>query len=206
MDSNTLEVLKTKYHPIIQKIIDGNKSFYQFENEVHWSFFHNDNVAVVAFCDSGFNIQVNIQAVVKAYEELNQPLMIEYFILHEIRHLFQRFCIQDIHHKDPPKLAIPQAKQWANEFSNYIRATDNVELYYSQSIEFDAFSFSYAVMRYKYGKVEYILPPKFLVESTPFFKVVQIWFNHFTDNEYPKDNQRFNIDVNYIETKKDQAE
>ena len=48
MDSNTLEVLKTKYHPIIQKIIDGNKSFYQFENEVHWSFFHNDNVAVVA--------------------------------------------------------------------------------------------------------------------------------------------------------------
>ena len=126
--------------------------------------------------------------------------------MHEIRHLFQRFCIQDIHHNDPPKLAIPQAKQWANEFSNYIRATDNVELYYSQSIEFDAFSFSYAVMRYKYGKVEYILPPKFLVESTPFIKVVQIWFNHFTDNEYPKDNQRFNIDVNYIETKKDQAE
>lgn len=51
-------------------------------------FFHDDNIAVIAACDSAYNIRVNIQAVVKAYEELNQPLMIECFILHEIRHLF----------------------------------------------------------------------------------------------------------------------
>lgn len=188
MNPNTLESLKTKYHSVIQKIIDGNRQFYQFENEVHWSFFHDDNVAVVAFCDKGFNIQINIQSVVKAYEELNQPLMIECFILHEIRHLFQRFCVQDLYYNDPPKLAIPQAQQWANEFNNYIKATDDIELYYSQSIEFDAFSFSHAVMRYKYGNVEYIIPPKFLVEETPFAKVVQMWLKHFADNKYPKSN------------------
>lgn len=161
MTSKILESLKTKYHSVIQKIIDENEPFYQFEIQVHWNFFHDDNVALVAFCDKGFNIQINILAVVKAYEELNQPLMIELFILHEIRHLFQRFCVQDLYYNDPPKLAIPQAQQWANEFNNYIKATDNIELYYSQSIEFDAFSFSHAVMLYKYGNVEYIIPPKF---------------------------------------------
>ena len=143
---------------------------------------------MVALCDKGFNIQINILAVVKAYEELNQPLMMELFILHEIRHLFQRFCVQDLYYNDPPKLAIPQAQQWANEFSNYIKATDNIELYYSQSIEFDAFSFSHAVMLYKYGNVEYVIPPKFLDERTPFINVVQMWLKHFTDNNYPKGN------------------
>lgn len=186
MNSNILESLKTKYHSVIQKIIDENEPFYQFENQVHWNFFHDNNVALVAFCDKGFNIQINILAVVKAYEELNQPLMIELFILHEIRHLFQRFCVQDLYYNDPPKLAIPQAQQWANEFNNYIKATDNIELYYSQSIEFDAFSFSHAVMLYKYGNVEYIIPPKFLAERTTFIKVVQMWLKHFTDNKYPK--------------------
>lgn len=39
MNPNTLEGLKTKYHPVIQEIIDDNKPFYQFENEVHWNFF-----------------------------------------------------------------------------------------------------------------------------------------------------------------------
>ena len=80
MNSNILESLKTKYHSVIQKIIDENEPFYQFENQVHWNFFHDNNVALVAFCDKGFNIQINILAVVKAYEELNQPLMIELFI------------------------------------------------------------------------------------------------------------------------------
>ena len=188
MNSNTLESLKTKYHSVIQKIIDENEPFYQFENQVHWNFFHDNNVALVAFCDKGFNIQINILAVVKAYEELNQPLMIELFILHEIRHLFQRCCIQDLYYNDPPKLAIPQAQQWANEFNNYIKATDNIELYYSQSIEFDAFSFSHAVMLYKYGNVEYIIPPKYLDERTPFINVVQMWLKHFNDNKYPKGN------------------
>ena len=188
MNPNTLKGLKTKYHPVIQEIIDDNKPFYQFENEVHWNFFHDDNIAVIAACDSAYNIRVNIQAVVKAYEEFNQSLMIECYILHEIRHLFQRLCVQDLYYNDPPKLAIPQAQQWADEFDNYIKATDNIKLYYSQSIEFDAFSFSHAVMRYKYGNVGYIIPPKFLVEQTPFVKVVQMWLKHFADNKYPKSN------------------
>lgn len=72
MNPNTLKGLKTKYHPVIQEIIDDNKPFYQFENEVHWNFFHDDNIAVIAACDSAYNIRVNIQAVVKAYEEFNQ--------------------------------------------------------------------------------------------------------------------------------------
>ena len=139
MKVNDIDNLKTKYHPVIQEIIDRNKLFYQFEIEVHWNFFQDNNVAVVAVFDSGCILRVNIIAVVKAYEELNQPLVIECFILHEIRHFFQRLCVQDLYYNDP-QLASPQAKEWAYEFENYTKATDGVELYYSQLIEFDAFS------------------------------------------------------------------
>ena len=51
-----LESLKIKYYPVIQDIIDGNSPFYQFANEVYWSFVHNDNIAVIATCNSGYSI------------------------------------------------------------------------------------------------------------------------------------------------------
>ena len=61
-----LESLKIKYYPVIQDIIDGNSPFYQFANEVYWSFVHNDNIAVIATCNSGYSVRANIQTVVKA--------------------------------------------------------------------------------------------------------------------------------------------
>ena len=40
--------------------------YYQFANEVYWSFVHNDNIAVIATCNSGYSVRANIQTVVKA--------------------------------------------------------------------------------------------------------------------------------------------
>lgn len=189
MEPNDLDNAKTKYQPVIQEIIDRNKPFYQFASEVHWSFYQDDIIARVAFCDKGFNIRVNILSVLKAYEEFNQPLMIEYFILHEIRHFYQRLCVQALNNNSLPESSKQKAEQWSEEWNHYIAPTDDAEGYYLQSIEFDAFSFSYAVMTYKYGKVGYITPPEFLLENTPFIDVVQKWLKHFADNHYPKGEQ-----------------
>jgi len=55
----------------------------------------------------------------------------------------------------------------------------DVDAYYNQSIEFDAFAFSYAVMLYKYGKIDYINPPERLKADGRFNRSVQIYIEHF---------------------------
>ena len=55
-----------------------------------------------------------------------------------------------------------------------------MEEYYSQQIEFEAFTFSYAVMLYKYGQIEYIKLPEYL-ESVGIQKYIDSWLNIFKE-------------------------
>lgn len=159
-----LEQLKSKYEPIIQQIIDNNSIFFRFEAPVRWEFFEDQNIAITARVDN-YALKINIRSIIFAYEVKNEPLQIEYFILHEIRHLYQRLAILSYKKQSTP--INHQIERWKVEFENYLPPQINTAEYYKQMIEFDAFAFSYSVMLFKYGPVPYIQPPQFYIENYP---------------------------------------
>ena len=159
-----LEQLKSKYEPIIQQIIDNNSIFFRFEAPVRWEFFEDPNMANHAYTNN-FMIKVNIFFVDFAYTVKNEPLQIEYFILHEIRHLYQRLAI--LSYKKQSILIDHQIERWISELENYNSPKKSLAEYYEQQMEFDAFAFSYSVMLFKYGPVPYIQPPQFYIENYP---------------------------------------
>lgn len=111
-----------------------------------------------------------------------QPLHIEYFLLHEIRHIYQHLEIED-YRTDPSKCnSVELAREWSEEENNYVMALDkdgneNAE-YFAQDMEMDAFAYSYAVMKYKYGEVEYLYIPKAYINEE-FDKIVAEWQETF---------------------------
>ena len=165
-----------KYRPIIQSIIDSNVKFYGFENKIEWEFFENENIAFVGIAKADLKLYININSVIYAYK-IGEPLQIEYFILHEIRHIYQRRFVlmyqQDKIHCQNPELA----QRYDYEFCNYIKP-DKLEQYYSQQIEFEAFLFSYSVMLYKYGVISYIKLPNYL-ESLGVEQYINSWISIF---------------------------
>ena len=173
---NNYDSLKDKYTPIIEKLLAENEKFYQFPGKTEWRFVQNKDRAIIAYCDKYLVININIVAI-EYMEEVKQPLILEYYILHEIRHKYQRMCVRN---NEP----IPPVGKWRYEFENYVNMNQSIDAYYSQSIEFDAFAFSYAVMLYKYGKIDYINPPERLKADKLFNFSVQKYFEHFRKNRY----------------------
>lgn len=174
MDYSVLEI---KFKPIIQKLLDDNKKFYGFENQINWSFFVNKDIGLIATNNSKLELKVNIVAVDFAYKN-KEPLMIEFFILHEIRHIYQRFFANLLNAGNCPNIEL--ATIYKNEFANYCNIYQNREVYYSQQIEFEAFVFSYSVIKYKYGNVDYIQYPSFYDEqNVDINKYVNNWLKIF---------------------------
>lgn len=170
--------LENKYTPIIQKIIDDNKKFYGFESAINWQFFVDQDVRLIATANSKLELRINIISVDYAYQK-NEPFMIEFFILHEIRHLYQRYCAYLLEKDNcPPNIQL--ATIYKSEFANYCNIYKNREVYYTQQVEFEAFIFSYAVMRYKYGDIKYIKYPEFYDEQNiDVKKHIEYWFKIF---------------------------
>ncbi len=62
--------------------------FYRFGKSINWQFFYNERVAIFGRYDNKMDVlSINICSVAFSFER-NEPLHIEYFILHEIRHVF----------------------------------------------------------------------------------------------------------------------
>ena len=158
------EQLKSKYAPIVQQIIDNNSIYYRFEAPVRWEFFEDQHVANTAYTNNA-GIKINILYVDFAYTVKKEPLQVEYFILHEIRHLFQKISVLSCTQQNAPMN--PLTERWKVEFENYLPPQINTAEYYEQMIEFDAFAFSYSLMLFKYGPVPYIQPPQFYIENYP---------------------------------------
>lgn len=174
MDYKTLE---NKFKPIIQNIIDDNKKFYGFNNPIDWSFFVDNDIGLVATNTPKLELKINIISVEFAYKN-NEPLMIEFFILHEIRHIYQRYFANLLNTNKCPNIQL--AIIYKNEFANYCNIYQNREYYYGQQIEFEAFTFSYSVIKYKYGEVDYIHYPSFYDEQNiDIKKYVNNWLHIF---------------------------
>ena len=74
------------------------------------------------------------------------------------------------------------AKKWLEESLDYKSAVDkngneNKE-YFFQDMELDAFAYAYAVMLYKYGKIDYINAPQKYINSE-FVSIVEEWIQVF---------------------------
>lgn len=181
MNEQLFEELRIRYSPLITSIINDNVKYFRFRETIKWQFGFDERVAIVACCDRNTNIlTINIGAVDFALR-INEPLQIEYFLLHEIRHIYQHKEIadytNDISACNNPELA----KKWADEENNYVAAInqdgkENTD-YFRQDLEFDAFAFAYAVMKYKYGDIPYISVPK--AYGKEFFQVVEDWIETF---------------------------
>ena len=169
-------LLKDKYRKNIQYIIDKNKKFYGFANDVKWDYYSKDNINEFAY-NKNQKIYINIVAVHRAVET-NNTMYIEYFIIHEIRHIYQKFCV-NIYDTDISKCSnIEQVKMWKENYSNY-KSYDNKEEYYSQIVEFDAFVFATAVMNYIYRDKNYVQVPETYTNNDDFWFAVDFLIKQF---------------------------
>ena len=173
--ANDFEQLKMKYISVIEKVISENKFFYLFNHQIPWRFYWDDNAAIVAHINKAvLGIEINLKSVYIAYEEANQPLAIEWYILHEIRHIYQHLRVREYEQGSSAGEEDQYAKLCQESFDSYIQPQDeagkpNPDYYYNY-VEFDAFSYSYAIMLFKYGHVDYITPPQYYGED--FYRVV----------------------------------
>lgn len=182
IEKELFELLRQQYSPVISNIINSDVGFYRTNRTIQWKFGYDERVAIFAWCDKKTNIvTVNITAVDFSFQQ-NEPLHIEYFLLHEIRHIYQHLEIED-YRTDPSKCnSVELAREWSEEENNYVMALDkdgneNAE-YFAQDMEMDAFAYSYAVMKYKYGEVEYLYIPKAYINEE-FDKIVAEWQETF---------------------------
>ena len=178
IEKELFERLQQQYSPVISNIINSDVEFYRTNQTIRWKFGYDERVAIFAWCNRKTNIvTVNIAAVDFALQQ-NEPLDIEYFLLHEIRHIYQHLEIED-YRNDPTKCNNAElAKKWSEEEDNYVTALnkegkENTD-YFLQDMEMDAFAYAYAVMKYKYGEVKYLYLPE-VYHNDEFDKIVNEW-------------------------------
>ena len=182
IEKELFERLQQQYSSIISNIIKSNVRFYRTNQTIKWRFGYDERVAIFAWCDRKTNIvTVNMAAVDFSFQQ-NEPLHIEYFLLHEIRHIYQHLEIED-YRKDPAKCNNEElAKKWSEEENNYVTALNEEGKenagYFAQDMEMDAFAYAYAVMKYKYGEIGYLYIPK-AYQHDEFDKIVNEWLAAF---------------------------
>lgn len=168
------DILKSQYTPTVQRIIDENKKFYNIDGNIEWEFFENEDTAIFAY-HKGLKMYLNIRSVIRSFAN-EQPKLVEYFIIHEIRHILQHIIIaNDSNNANSPLFEF--ARQCDYEFKHYINMKDNLYAYYDQEVEYDAYTYAYAVILYKYGKLDYIDKPSFYGDE--FCDRVHRWVENF---------------------------
>lgn len=170
------------FEPIITKMINENYKYFQIYEKIKWELSYDDDIALMGTCDRNDNlIKLNLLSVIHAYD--NDLLKdVEYFILHEVRHIFQHIKIQEMENGIDNGIDLELVKQWKYEEEHYIKVYDqygNINNdYFKQDIEMDAYAFSYAVMKYKYGDIDLYVPE---IYSEDFYEIVNWWINHFKE-------------------------
>lgn len=185
IEKEEFEMLSKAYAPIVAHIINGNVNFYRFNETIRWCFAYDENISIMASCNKNTNVvSINLKSFMNYY--FNKDLKtIEYYLLHEIRHAFQHSIIAD--YKNGVDIPIDSSivEKWISEGESYVTALDNNgnenKAYFLQDCEMDAYAFSYAVMKYKYGDVSELYVPN--VYGNDFYKVVDDWVKAFKREE-----------------------
>ena len=94
MDENELKILSTSYAPIIKNIIEKDVKFFMFKQTIQWAFNFCEESSVIAAVGKDNIIEINLFSVMHHYFD-RDLYTVEYFLLHEIRHIFQHLIIDD---------------------------------------------------------------------------------------------------------------
>lgn len=164
-----LEYLSNKYKDGIQDMLRQNMPFFKFRQQPIWRFMFDERVAVFGQTNKESNtVAFNLASIDFAFRK-GQQIMIEQFALHEFRHLYQFGEIKKYIEGNYDGIEdIERIKRWAYEYEHYIGPENNgnstVNEYYDQDLEFDAFTFAYAAMSFKYSSLpEYIKMPEYYI-------------------------------------------
>ncbi len=179
------EELVKKYTPVIEKIMADSLRFFRFGQGVRWKFDFLENLAYRAHYNYNEDgVHVNIYSVHFANER-NEPLSIEFWLLHELRHRFQRFIVRAGDRGGDVGADIEEAKIWKNEWADYKKPVSRDEKslaeYSKQSVEFDANVYAYAVMQYKYGDIPYLKDCIPKCYGKGFYKKADEWCQWFRE-------------------------
>lgn len=180
MEKEEFERLRKKYEPIISNMIRSNSCFYRSKKTIKWRFGYDDNEAIIATYDKKNDlVSINLKSIVRADSE-NDLKTVEYFLLHEIRHLFQNELIVDYRNGKEGPICKEIIEKWIYESEHYIKVSDSEgnenPNYFLQDLEIDAYAFSYAVMKYKYGDLNLYVPP---IYGDEFNNIVNDWIATF---------------------------
>ena len=181
MKKEDFDYFANLYSPVIKNLIESNRKFYRFNETIKWCFGYDEDIAIMGSCDRNTNIvTLNLKSVIHAISN-NDIRTIEYYLLHEIRHVFQHIIIKDYNNSQEIPINEEIVKKWIFEGNHYIKSIDskgeeNPE-YFMQDSEMDAYAFSLSVMKYKYGDIDLYVPKVYKEE---FFAIIDEWIEAFT--------------------------
>ena len=124
MIEKTFKHYNELFSPMIKKLIDSNVKFYGFKETVRWCFVENKDISIFATCGNDNIIYVNLLAVIDSYS-IGDIRQIEYFLLHEIRHIFQNIMINDFKSGKMTAVDSELIKIWIIEKEKYQLAVDD---------------------------------------------------------------------------------
>lgn len=188
MNNNEIKEISKEFESLIRNMIVDNYKFYGFNDKITFGFGYDDNASIMGTCNRKNNaITLNVNSLLVA-KERNDYLDVEYFVIHEIRHIFQHLIIQDYKENKPIEISDKYVKKWIEELQDYQKALlpngEENPLYFKQDSELDAYAFSYAVMLYKYGKER--IKNLYVYEGygEEFWNIVNDWLIYFKENNY----------------------
>jgi len=175
------------FAPMINKMIHDNYKYFQISETIKWEFGYDEDLSIMGTCDRNTNIiRLNIFSVKKAYED-NNLMDVEYIIIHEARHIFQHIKIREYKSRIIGEVDTNLIEKWIYENENYIKALDQDGKenpnYFKQDSELDAYAFSYALMKYKYGpnKIKDLYIPEVYKTDREYNDIVNDFIAFFKD-------------------------
>ena len=188
MNENELKILSKSYAPIIESLIEKDAKFFMFKETIKWGFNYGEESEVMTAVGNDNIVHINLFSVMN-YCLSGDLYTIEYFLLHEIRHIFQHLIIDDYRNGKQVSFDSKLVEQWIFEDNkeNYIKALDENgnenDGYFKQDIEIDAYAFSLAVMKYKYDEklIRHLYVPHQFGDA--FWNIVNDWIRYFKEEK-----------------------
>lgn len=169
------------------EIIEKNRRYYPVEllqKKIKWCFVYDANLGNFAhYSGTKDLIYLNILSVADALEN-GEGANIEFFLLHEIRHMYQNLAIDKYKKEGKCLLGEEYINRWIKEKKKYLRATDekgNLNLnHFKQDIEKDAYAFACGVLYDKYNSLpDYLFIKREKIYNQEFYNIVEGWAECF---------------------------
>lgn len=179
--------LKRIYDPIICSMCRDNFKYFGFSpgDSIDLRYTSDKNQARCANYSPQDNVmEINMESVHALYSK-KMLFGVEFMILHELYHKFQRRVLDGYQQKRTIGVSAEVAESWLKNYSNYIpplneNGKENPG-YYTQPWEFDANVYAYAVMQYKYGDVSYLKACVPRCYEQDFYEKADEWCQRFRE-------------------------